>query len=192
VSKSSLRSAALAARDALDSLQRRTASTAIAHHALPLVASLAPHCLAGYVAMRSEVDVSGILDALHRRGVAIGLPVILPGQTLAFHRHEPGDALVPGGFGTRVPGRDAPVVEPDALLVPLVGFDRRGTRLGYGKGHYDRAIAAMHARGRRPTLVGIAFAAQEVDNIPAEPHDVRLDVIVTEDGIIDMRGRPSG
>jgi 5-formyltetrahydrofolate cyclo-ligase len=67
----------------------------------------------------------------------------------------------------------------------LVGFDTAGTRLGYGKGHYDRTIAALRARGLRPPLIGIAFSVQEVDTIPHEPHDVRLDLIVTENGIID-------
>ena len=72
-----------------------------------------------------------------------------------------------------------------AKVVPVVGFDRAGTRLGYGKGHYDRTIAALRARGRRPPLIGIAFSVQEVDTIPHEPHDVRLDLIVTENGILD-------
>jgi 5-formyltetrahydrofolate cyclo-ligase len=62
----------------------------------------------------------------------------------------------------------------------MIAFDRSGTRLGHGRGFYDRAIAVLHARGVRPVLVGVAFAAQEVADIPAEPHDVRMDIIVTE------------
>ncbi len=70
--------------------------------------------------------------------------------------------------------------------MPMVAFDRSGTRLGHGKGHYDRALAKLAARGIRPKLVGIAFAAQEVEVIPAEPHDVRLDWIVTENETLEM------
>ena len=72
------------------------------------------------------------------------------------------------------------VVDPDFILVPLAAFDRRGTRIGYGKGYYDMALGGLHARGLRPRLVGVAFAVQEVESIPREPHDVRLDWVVTE------------
>jgi 5-formyltetrahydrofolate cyclo-ligase len=141
------------------------------------------------MAMRSEADPGPILETLHRRGVTVGLPVVMPGQTIVFRGFAPGHPLIPGGFGTMVPVAAAPVVHPDLVIVPVVGFDRTGTRLGYGKGHYDRAIAAMHARGFRPPLVGIAFALQEVDTIPHEPHDMRLDVIVTENETLDFRKR---
>ena len=148
--------------------------------------------LAAYVAMRSEVDPAAPIADSHARGVAIALPAVLPGGGLAFRRYAPGDPLVPGGFGTRVPVEAAPVLDPDMVLVPLVGFDRAGTRIGYGKGHYDRTIAALRARGRAPTLVGVAFSAQEVDTIPHEPHDVRLDLIVTEREILDFRMQGAG
>jgi len=185
-SKSELRDQALARRDAADPHFRARASAAIAAHVAPLIAALSPHRVAAYVAMRSEADPSAILETLHRRGAMIGLPVVVPGQTLIFRGFAPGHALIPGGFGTMVPAEAAPVVHPDLVIVPVVGFDRAGTRLGYGKGHYDRAIAAMHARGHRPPLVGIAFALQEVDSVPHEPHDIRLDLVVTENGILDF------
>jgi 5-formyltetrahydrofolate cyclo-ligase len=101
-------------------------------------------------------------------------------------RHTRGARCAAGGFGTLAPslisaGRSA------ACHHPVVAFDRTGTRLGHGKGHYDRALAGLAARGLRPQIVGIAFAAQEVEVIPAEPHDVRLDWIVTERETLDMR-----
>jgi 5-formyltetrahydrofolate cyclo-ligase len=139
--------------------------------------------------MRSEADPAPILAAAHRGSIAIGLPAILPGAHLAFRRYVPGAPLASGGFGTLVPIADNELVDPELVIVPVVGFDRAGTRLGYGKGHYDRTIAALRARGLRPPLVGIAFSAQEVDTIPAEPHDARLDMIVTENEILDFRGR---
>ena len=144
-----------------------------------------PRSIAAYVAMRSEADPSPIVEAARRLGIEIGLPVIVPGAALVFRRFELGHALIPGGFGTMVPVESAPLVEPGIVIVPVVGFDRAGTRLGYGKGHYDRTIAALRARGLRPPLVGIAFSVQEVDTIPHEPHDIRLDLILTENELID-------
>jgi 5-formyltetrahydrofolate cyclo-ligase len=87
------------------------------------------------------------------------------------------------------PPPGAPIAEPDLILVPLVAFDRRGHRLGYGRGYYDRAIAAARANGRRVPLVGLAFAVQEVELIPAEPHDVRLDWVVTERDTFEFRSK---
>ena len=151
------------------------------------MASLAPRAVAAYVAMRSEVDPAPIVAAAWNLGADTGLPVVRPGGGLAFLRHAPGDPLVPGGFGTRVPPAGAPEIVPDVIVVPLVGFDRHGTRIGYGKGHYDRTITEMRAGGAAPVLIGVAFSAQEVETIPHEPHDVRLDVIVTETEILDFR-----
>ncbi|MCB1499301.1 MAG: 5-formyltetrahydrofolate cyclo-ligase [Bauldia sp.] len=188
-SKSELRDLALHRRDATGPAYRSAASAAIAERIAPLIAAAAPASIAGYVAMRSEVDPAPILAAAHRRGIAIGLPAILPGAELAFRRYEPGAPLASGGFGTVVPAATAGTLDPDLIIVPVVGFDRAGARLGYGKGHYDRTIAALHARRLRPPLVGIAFALQEVDTIPAEPHDARLDVVVTETEILDFRER---
>ncbi|WP_099903585.1 5-formyltetrahydrofolate cyclo-ligase, partial [Methylobacterium frigidaeris] len=98
-----------------------------------------------------------------------------------------GDTLAAGGFGLSEPGPDAPVVDPRVLLVPLAAFDRRGHRIGYGKGYYDRALARLDAQG--PVLaIGIAFSAQETPRVPDSPHDRPLDGIVTEAGLIDPTG----
>jgi 5-formyltetrahydrofolate cyclo-ligase len=83
----------------------------------------------------------------------------------------------------RVPGPDAPVLDPEILLVPLSAFDRRGHRIGYGAGHYDRAIDLLKQKGMHPKLIGIAFDCQEVAHVPDEPHDVSLDAILTESGL---------
>ncbi len=93
---------------------------------------------------------------------------------------EQGASLYEAGFGTLAPSELAPREEPDIIIMPLLGFDSRGTRLGYGGGYYDRTLAGL---GKKPLLVGLAFAAQELDEIPREPHDVPLDVIVTEAGV---------
>jgi len=93
---------------------------------------------------------------------------------------QPGTALYPSGFGTLAPDELAPVVEPDVILMPLLGFDKHGTRLGYGGGYYDRTLTRL---SKKPKLVGFAFALQEFDHIPRDSHDVPLDAVVTENGV---------
>lgn len=191
-SKPELRERALRQRDATDADFRSRADAAIARRAAPLLAALSPRGLAAYVAMRSEVDPAPLVAAARKLGAVVGLPVVLPQGGLAFLRHERDDPLVPGGFGTLVPVAGAPEIVPDVIIVPLVGFDRRGTRIGYGKGHYDRTIGVLRQRGASPVLIGVAFSVQEVDTIPHEPHDIRLDVIVTETEILDFRMQGAG
>ena len=135
-----------------------------------------------YWPIRSEVDTRPILDGLSARGQVTALSQILHPH-LSWREWHPGDVLVHGGFGVQEPGPDAPQVFPRALLMPLASFDRHGNRLGYGKGHFDRAIAELSAL--HPVLaIGLAFSVQEVDAVPAEPHDRPLDLIVTETGIL--------
>ena len=186
-SKPALRATVLSRRDHMTPEARAAASAAIARRVRPILARLRPQRVAGYLAMRSECDPAPILDAARAAGAEIVLPVTVPGHSLIFRRYDPGDPLLPGGFGTRVPLPAAPAVEPDFIVVPVVGFDRRGVRLGYGKGHYDRTITAIRARGGRPPLLGIAFACQEVDRVPHEAHDVHLDWIATETELLDFR-----
>jgi 5-formyltetrahydrofolate cyclo-ligase len=106
------------------------------------------------------------------------------GQPLKFREWSPGCAMVEGEFGAWIPAEGA-WIEPEVLIVPLVGFDRRGFRLGYGGGFYDRTLELL--RARRPTLaVGFAFAAQELPEVPIEPTDQRLDAILTETGLVPL------
>ena len=117
--------------------------------------------------------------ALHERGHVCGLPVVQRRQPLTFHRWRPKDRLVPGKFNILVPDRNLAVVDPDVLLMPLLAFDARGMRIGYGGGYYDRTIPEI--RSRKPLLtVGIAYAAQEVSRVPTDQYDQRLDWVVTE------------
>ncbi len=135
--------------------------------------------LAGYMAMRTEADPMAAMAA--HQG-AVGVPVIeAAGQPLRFREWSPGCALVEGAFRAMIPAEGA-WVEPEVVIVPLVGFDARGYRLGYGGGFYDRTLAML--RARRPTLaVGFAFAAQEVAEVPIDAYDQKLDAIVTEQGL---------
>lgn len=148
-----------------------------------LLEALAPHRgrpTSGYWPIGAEIDPRPALEALAGHG-PVGLPVVEgPARPLAFRLWRPGDALVPAGFGTSVPEADRPMT-PQVLIVPLLAFDGRGHRLGYGGGFYDRTLAALRARG--PVLaVGFAFAAQRVEALPAEPTDAPLDLVVTEEG----------
>jgi 5-formyltetrahydrofolate cyclo-ligase len=131
--------------------------------------------VSAYWPMRSEADPRPILEVLHARGVALCLPAIVD-RRMIFRRWAPWEPIVPGGFGTLVPEPRQPEIAPTMLLVPLAAFDRRGFRIGYGKGYYDHALTALG-----PVVsIGLGYGAQEVEAAPDEPHDRRLDWIVTE------------
>jgi 5-formyltetrahydrofolate cyclo-ligase len=180
--KEQLRQEALARRDGLDKAFREEASRAITERAVgfPGLRDVTP--VGGYWPIRSEVDPRPLMEALLERGQDVSLSQILHPH-LSWRLWRPGDVLIKGGFGVREPGPDAPEVFPKCLIVPLVAFDRRGGRIGYGKGHFDRAIAALEAQ--HPVLtVGLAYAVQEIEQVPVEEHDRLLDVVITETELI--------
>ena len=135
--------------------------------------------LSGYMAMRTEMDPM-VAMAAHQGPVCV--PVIVgKGQALRFREWTPGCAMEMGEFGAEIP-RDGAWIVPEVLIVPLLAFDARGYRLGYGGGFYDRTLEGL--RGQRPTLaVGFGFADQEVGAVPIDDTDQRLDVMVTEIGV---------
>ncbi|WP_298966424.1 5-formyltetrahydrofolate cyclo-ligase [uncultured Methylobacterium sp.] len=181
--KAALRRLALARRDALTPETRAAASARVADLVLALP-DLARHGLvSAYWPIRSELDLRPLLVRLRERGQAVALPQVTP-DGLVFRLVGEGEALARGGFGLSEPGPDAPAVRPRALLVPLAAFDRRGHRIGYGKGYYDRALADLERDGPLDAI-GVAFAAQEVALVPDHPYDRRLGRIVTEDGVIE-------
>ena len=138
--------------------------------------------LAGYMPIRSEIDPVPAMEEAAAHGT-VGVPVIMAaGQPLKFSRWEPGCALKDGPFGAKIPEVDD-FFEPEILIVPLVAFDRAGGRLGYGGGFYDRTLELL--RAKRPTFaIGFAFGAQEAENLPLEPTDQPLDMLITEAEII--------
>jgi 5-formyltetrahydrofolate cyclo-ligase len=180
--KSKLRDEAFARRDGLDPIWRAQASLAMAEHALTLPELQDVEPISAFWPILSEIDVKILLEALHARGQKLCLPVVSK-PAMIFRTWKPGDALVKSRFGVHEPVADAEQVSPRAMLVPLAAFDRQGGRIGYGKGHFDTAIAALEAK--HPVLtVGVAFSVQEVASVPMEPHDRRIDIIVTETAII--------
>ncbi|HEY9013006.1 MAG TPA: 5-formyltetrahydrofolate cyclo-ligase [Devosia sp.] len=179
--KAALRSKAHAQRAAILSNVRAEASKAAADHFSREISLNRADMVAAYWPIRDELDIKPVLTRLVDDGQPVCLPVVIgDGQPLELRRWEPGTALYPSGFGTLAPDEFALVVDPDVILVPLLGFDKHGTRLGYGGGYYDRTLARL---AKRPKLVGFAFAMQEFDYIPHRAHDVPLDVVVTEEGV---------
>ena len=138
--------------------------------------------VSAYWPLVGEFDVRAILHALHARGHPCGLPVTgRRGTPLTFRRWTPETALEIGAFRVAVPSADAEVLRPDVLLVPLLAVDRRGFRLGYGGGFYDRTLAALRADdGPRPRGIGIGFAGQVIERVPAGENDIALDAFVSE------------
>jgi len=139
--------------------------------------------VSGYMPIRTEISPLPVMAGLVARGLKVCVPVIkAAGQPLSFHQWTPCCALVAGPFGAMVP-EDGVELEPDLLITPLLSFDTRGYRLGYGGGFYDRTLEGL--RLVRPTrAIGFAYGAQQVAEVPIEPTDQRLDAVVTEAGVI--------
>jgi 5-formyltetrahydrofolate cyclo-ligase len=181
--KAKLRSERLAARDALSVEERIEKSMAIAEAGGSLIDLLPGEEVSGFFPIRSEVDVRPLMHQLRSRGAKLAVPIVVDKHTIIFRELLPGAPVVSTGFGTFGPGEEARIVDPDVMLVPLAAFDRAGHRIGYGAGYYDRAISRLHAKGRQPRLIGVAFDCQQIDIVPAEDHDVALDAILTESGL---------
>jgi 5-formyltetrahydrofolate cyclo-ligase len=184
--KAGLRRQAAARRDALAPEARRQAAAAIALRPFPL-AIVPGTIVAGFMAVKNEINPVPLLEKLRAAGAKLALPAIAGrGQPLIMRAYEFGAPLAAGQWGIREPTPEAPEVEPDILLVPLLAFDRSGGRIGYGAGYYDMTIQRLRAR-KRITAIGIAFAVQEIAAVPATPRDERLDLVLTEREVIDLR-----
>ena len=135
---------------------------------------------AAYYPIGSEVNVRPIIDQLNMMGHLTALPVIPAKDVpLIFRLYKNGDALTKGAFGVPEPQPHMPVMIPDILIIPMLGFNKQGYRLGYGTGFYDRTLQDL--RSTKPVkAVGIAYGEQQVDNIPVEDHDQKMDWIITE------------
>ena len=140
--------------------------------------------LAGYMPMRTEIDPLPAMAEAAAHG-PVGVPVIMGAATpLKFRQWEPDCTLIAGEFGAMIP-ESGEWIEPEILIVPLVAFSRTGGRLGYGGGFYDRTLEKL--RAKRATLaIGFAYSAQEDANIPLEPVDQPLNLIVNENGVIEV------
>jgi 5-formyltetrahydrofolate cyclo-ligase len=185
-SKTILRATVLAKRDTLSDVQRTAAAQALAARGLPF--DIADGTIvAGYSPIRSEIDPTPLMHKLAALGAQLALPVIAARDApLTFRVWSPGAELVRGPLGILEPSPEAASVIPDLLLVPLAAFDRSGHRIGYGAGHYDRTFAQLRPL-KAITAAGVAFAVQEIEAVPALPHDVALDYVLTETQSFDFR-----
>jgi 5-formyltetrahydrofolate cyclo-ligase len=181
--KDELRQAALARRDALSPEWRASASVDAALKGIDAMDVRAGAVIAGFLSIRTEIDPMPLMHELATLGANLCLPSIVDRSTIVFRAWKPGDPLRDMELTTRGPLDNAPEATPDIILMPLAAFDSRGNRLGYGGGFYDRAVERLLNRGVRPRLIGLAFACQEVEEIPAEPHDIPISEILTEKGL---------
>jgi 5-formyltetrahydrofolate cyclo-ligase len=184
--KAAIRTAALARRDGLDPDLRRSASQAFAERGKEVLGPVDDRIVSGFWPIRSELDPRWLMRGLAEAGAKLALPCI-EGGALVFRAFAFGDRLKRAGFGLSEPYAEAAPVIPDIMLVPLAAFDRKGGRIGYGKGYYDGAIGRFGASGKRPRLLGLAFACQEVPAVPVLAHDQRLEAILTERELIACR-----
>lgn len=173
--KALMRQAAFARRKAAFSAGQGQAAELLAD----VLAGFRGQTLSGYMPMRTEIDP---LPAMAAHQGPVGVPVIVAkANPLRFREWSPGCALEAGEFGALIPTEGA-CITPRVLIVPLLAFDARGYRLGYGGGFYDRTLEGLRASGK-VTAIGFAFAAQEVDTVPIDATDQPLDMMVTERGV---------
>jgi 5-formyltetrahydrofolate cyclo-ligase len=186
--KSELRTAALAKRDAMSAAERQQGAETVAARAFPL--AVPPGIIvSGFMPMRSEINPLPLMRKLAGDGAQLALPVIQGrGKPLLMRAWSFGAPLEARQWGIKEPADDAAVVDPDVLIVPLACFDRAGHRIGYGAGYFDKTIRGLRAK-KSVTAVGIAFSAQEIPHVPATGFDEKLDLVLTEREVIDLRGR---
>lgn len=162
------------------------AAFAIAERGLPVEVTPGT-VVSGFSPLKSEISPLPLLRRLADAGASLALPVVVGrGQPLVMRAWSFGAPLVSGVWGIREPPAGAPEAFPDILIVPLLAFDRRGHRIGYGAGYYDMTITRLRAM-KPVTAIGVAFATQEIDAVPATPRDARLDLVLTERETISFR-----
>lgn len=188
--KTELRRRALARRDLVTHAEAHDAALSVARRGLALVEELSATTgletpiVSVYWPIRSELNTRPLIEALARKGYRVVLPVMHKVRhPLVFRDFAPGDDLVKGPFGLSEPAEDKPARDPDVIFSPLAAFDRKGFRLGYGGGIYDATLAQLRPR-KAVTVVGLAYSCQETDHVPTEPHDERLDYLMTERELI--------
>lgn len=156
------------------------AGAALAARGLPVAMNTKNKVISAFHSFGTEISTFELFDKLVAEGWITALPVVVAKNTpLVFRQWAPGDALVLGRWDIQVPPVEAPEVLPDVLLVPLLAFDRKGFRLGYGGGFYDRTLEKLRGL-KKVTAIGVAYSGQEMDMVPRDAYDQRLDWIMTE------------
>lgn len=196
--KQAIRRQQTAARDGLSLEERESRASQVCIHAWNFLQIRQADSLMSYVAHRSELDTRPLLMRAWEEHLTVFLPRVLPGDgVMALHRVSSWDELMPGAYGIMEPtgGSDEEPMDsesvPAVIFVPGIAFDRRGGRLGYGRGYYDRLRSATEsaalARDKAPVWIGLAYGMQLVEEVPMEAHDAYMDYLITEDGIVHCR-----
>jgi 5-formyltetrahydrofolate cyclo-ligase len=182
--KAALRAHAVNHRTSLHDKLAEMAALRLLSHPFPVKPHPGFSCVSAFHPYGNEIDTRQLLGKLAGEGWTTCLPVVVAKrQPLIFRRWLPGEPMEIGVMKIAVPLVSAPVVEPDVLLVPLLAFDKAGYRLGYGGGFYDATLAKL--RAKKPIIaIGVAYTDQEVADVPHEAHDMKLDYIMTEKGIV--------
>ena len=177
--RNALRSRLIAAREALPAPEHARLSQAIERHLADLVDATSPRILAFCWPFRAEFDARSLIAARLPHGLRACLPVVMDSNSpLEFREWTPHSEMIEDRYGIHIPAR-RDVLRPDAILMPLNGFDGAGYRLGYGGGYFDRSLAGMNPR---PLAIGVGFELARLDSIRPQAHDLPMDFIVTEAG----------
>ena len=182
--KKQARLAATAVRKIAHAKHVDTAPLHLAGHAFPLRPIETSKIVSGFFPYQSEIDTRPLLGKLVGDGWTTCLPIVIAnGQPLLFRRWLPGEPTIAGVWGIPRPQDSAPEVEPDVLIIPMLAFDRKGFRLGYGGGFYDRTLEKLRAH-KKIIAIGVAYADQELDEVPHDAQDQTLNYIMTEREVI--------
>lgn len=173
-----------AERDALPVAERQEIGTAIASHLARFLrghfGEMRGRIFSGYWPIKGEPDLRPLLAELHEAGALVALPLVeVKAAPLVFRRWTPGTRMVRGDWNIPVPPPDSPVVTPEISLAPVIGWTAESYRLGYGGDYFDRTLASLSPR---PFTIGIGFQSARLATIYPQPHDIRLDAILTEAG----------
>ena len=187
--KAHLRGTIKVLRDAMPHADRTALSEQAAHLLLDHLSITQNSIIGLFWPIRSEIDSLALVDLLREKKARLALPAVVGATEMEFREWLPGEPMEDGGYGTFAPCKNAPIVKPDIVIVPLLAFDGQGNRLGYGAGFYDRYLAGLIATGHQARLIGLAFSLQKLDKVPVGLYDLPLDMIVTEAGILDFSGR---
>ncbi|WP_208441513.1 5-formyltetrahydrofolate cyclo-ligase [Bartonella raoultii] len=186
--RAQLRKIGLSKRAALSAPERATfsqqACTHLIRHLEEKGEDFSRLILAGYWPIKSEIDPRPLFHAIALRGGYLALPVVLDSSSMIFRAYSQDTMLEPMRFGTLGPGKEHATVVPNLIIVPLSAFDSCCHRLGYGGGYYDRAVEVLKQQGHQIRLLGLGFSCQEVEFIPPEEHDLIVEGIFTEKGLL--------
>ncbi len=184
IDRPALRSRLIAARREMSEGDHRERSMLITTHLIGILRPFGARILAFYWPHRREYDPRALAERIVAEGGAAALPVVVEkNKALAFRQWHPDMEMMIGLYEIPHPAEDS-AITPETILVPVVGFDGAGYRLGYGGGYYDRTIAAFE---KRPTTIGIGFELGRLETIDPGPHDIAMDMIVTEAGVFKTR-----